>query len=150
MPNIFDKSTADKMIRRVQSLTPEATPLWGSMNVTEMLLHCNMIQEKLLQAAKPSGKKTSVKQYLTRWLVLYVMPRYPKGAAAPKDFRTKGVIDRETFQEQQQRFIQNLIIFQQHTAPVEHYHPYFGKLNTKEWGITCWKHNDHHLRQFGV
>jgi|GEM_PF-3843766 len=29
MPNIFDKSTADKMIRRVQNLTSESTPQWG-------------------------------------------------------------------------------------------------------------------------
>lgn len=150
MPNIFDKNTAEKMAHRVQQLKPDAQPLWGSMTVTEMLLHCNMIQEKLLLPAKPLGKKTSIKQYFTRWLVLYVMPRYPKGAAAPRAFRTKGAIDRETFQEQQERFIQNLLLFQQHTAPVEHYHPYFGNLSTKEWGITCWKHNDHHLRQFGV
>ena len=29
-------------------------------------------------------------------------------------------------------------------------HPGFGPLTPEEWGKLCWKHMDHHLRQFGV
>jgi hypothetical protein len=29
-------------------------------------------------------------------------------------------------------------------------HPAFGPLSPEEWGRLCWKHLDHHLRQFGV
>lgn len=29
-------------------------------------------------------------------------------------------------------------------------HPAFGPLSGWEWGVLCWKHLDHHLRQFGV
>ena len=28
-------------------------------------------------------------------------------------------------------------------------HPAFGPLSSPEWGKLCWKHLDHHLRQFG-
>jgi hypothetical protein len=28
-------------------------------------------------------------------------------------------------------------------------HPYFGPLTPGDWGRLCWKHLDHHLRQFG-
>ena len=150
MPTILDKSTAEKMVRRVQQLTPETQPLWGQMTVTEMLLHCNKIQEQLLNPATPSGKKTSLKQYITRWVVLYVMPAFPKNVQAPKQVQTKGMAEAKAFEEQQQRFIENVLRFPDHKLPIEHRHPYFGNLNTRQWGIACWKHNDHHLRQFGV
>jgi hypothetical protein len=29
-------------------------------------------------------------------------------------------------------------------------HPAFGRLSGKEWGVLCYLHLDHHLRQFGV
>ena len=29
-------------------------------------------------------------------------------------------------------------------------HPFFGKMNAKEWGRINYKHADHHLSQFGV
>jgi hypothetical protein len=29
-------------------------------------------------------------------------------------------------------------------------HPAFGPLDPQEWGKVCWKHLDHHFRQFGV
>ncbi len=29
-------------------------------------------------------------------------------------------------------------------------HLAFGPLSGWEWGVLCWKHLDHHLRQFGV
>jgi len=29
-------------------------------------------------------------------------------------------------------------------------HPKFGPLTPQEWGRLCWKHLNHHLRQFGV
>ena len=29
-------------------------------------------------------------------------------------------------------------------------HPMFGPLSGQEWGLLCWKHMDHHLRQFGA
>jgi len=150
MPNILDRTTAEKMVQRVQRLTPDTQPLWGSMAVTEMLLHCNKIQEQLLIPATSAWKKTSLKQYILRCLVLYIMPNFPKNARAPKQVQTKGLIDSEAFYDQQQRFIENVLRFPAHTSPIEHRHPYFGNLNTRQWGIACWKHNDHHLRQFGV
>lgn len=150
MPNLLDSSAAEEMARRVLQLTPEAKPLWGSMTATEMLLHCNKIQEHLLTPATAPKKKTSAKQLILRWVVLYLLPRYPRNAGAPRQVVTKGLIDQNAFAEQQQRFIQNVLRFPKHTAPIEHHHPYFGSMSTRQWGLSSWKHNDHHLRQFGV
>ena len=29
-------------------------------------------------------------------------------------------------------------------------HPIFGRVSGREWRLLCWRHLDHHLRQFGV
>jgi hypothetical protein len=29
-------------------------------------------------------------------------------------------------------------------------HPYFGRMNRRDWGVFCHRHIDYHLRQFGA
>jgi hypothetical protein len=148
--NLLHNDTAEQIITRVQKLQPSDEPLWGGMTPTEMLLHMNKVHQLLLSPSTSSPQKTSLKHLLIRWLVLYVMPRYPKGAKAPAPLVTKGTIDEAAFAEQKQLFITLIRRFAQPSSPIQHFHPYFGALSTKQWGLASWKHADHHLRQFGV
>lgn len=148
--NLRNKESAQKIIERAQRLQADSPALWGSMSVTEMLHHCNKVHEQLLTPATASSKKTGIKQYVLRWLVLYVLPRFPKNAQAPKALRTKGTINQEEFEKQKTLFAETVNRFATSTNPIAHYHPYFGNLSTEQWGLTSWKHVDHHLRQFGV
>ncbi|MES2881009.1 MAG: DUF1569 domain-containing protein [Bacteroidota bacterium] len=147
--NLLHKGATEKLISRIQNLTPQSMPQWGSMAPTEMLLHCNKVNEYLL-TAQPQKKPTSIKQYFTRWVVLYIMPGYPKGAQAPKKVITKGLADPLDFEKEKQNFIEIIHRFPNHGLPLTLHHPYFGGLTTKQWGLAAWKHVDHHLRQFGV
>ena len=148
--NLLDKHVGEEMVQRVQQLRADTPPFWGKMTAAEMLLHMNKVHQHLLAPSSPAAKKTSLKQYLVRWVVLYVMPRYPKGAKTPAPLRTKGLVDDAAFEEHKQTFIELIRRFAQHNEPIQHYHPYFGALSTKQWGLASWKHADHHLRQFGV
>ena len=148
--NLLDKACSEAVISRVQKLHSGSTPRWGKMTVTEMLRHCTLVHEQLLAPAEPTPKKTSLQQYLLRWIVLYALPHYPKGAQAPKRFHTKGMVEAARFEKEKQAFIDSVRCFAQHQAPITHWHPYFGNLSTEQWGFTSWKHADHHLRQFGV
>ena len=148
--NLLEKDCAASVISRVQKLQPDSIPRWGKMTVTEMLHHCNLVHQQLLLPATPHQKKTSLRQYLIRWVVLYAMPRYPKNAQAPKRFHTKGVVDKARFADEKQAFIELVQRLAGHSQPIHHWHPYFGNLSTEQWGRTSWKHVDHHLRQFGV
>jgi hypothetical protein len=148
--NMLSKEGSESLVQRIQNLRADTPPLWGSMTATEMLLHCNKVHEHLLSPAEASGKGTSVKQFLVRWVVLYMLPRYPKGASAPKQLRTKGAISEAAFEGQKQTFIDLIRRFQQIKTPIQHHHPYFGNLSTEQWGLASWKHTDHHLRQFGL
>jgi len=147
--SLLNKECGETLVRRIQKLQPDASPLWGRMNATEMLLHLNRINEQLLNA--PATKKgISLKQYIGRWLFLYVFSNFPKNARTPKRNDTKGQIDTSAFGEQQQKFIELIQRFPLHQQPIELPHPYFGDLNTKQWGLAGYKHVNHHLRQFGV
>lgn len=151
MKSLFEEKGTTALIQRINQLQPDAQPLWGTMTVTEMLLHCNKVLHNLMTATAPaSPRRTTAKQYLARWMVLYVLPRFPKGAQAPKQVRTKGLIKDEEFETQKADLLRVVRQFAAHTAPIRLPHPYFGNINTQQWGITAWKHTDHHLRQFGV
>jgi hypothetical protein len=148
--NLFTTEAVNQMIGRIDKLQPDSQPLWGKMSATEMLLHCNSIHERLLTHASSSGKKTSLKQIIIRSVVLYLMPKYPKNVTAPKPLQVSGKIHSTEFENQKIKSIQLLRQFTENKQEVKHYHPYFGNLNTKQWGLTSWKHLDHHLRQFGL
>ena len=148
--NLLDKESGHWMVQRIQDLQVDTLPRWGRMTATEMLLHLNKSHQFLLAPAPATCRPTSFRQLLIRWLVLYVMPRYPKGAKAPQPLQTKGAIDNSAFEEQKKLFVALIRQFAQHKDGIRHYHPYFGALDTKQWGLTCWKHTDHHLRQFGL
>src|SRR5450432_1281542 len=40
MKSIFDKTTRDELITRINSLNEKSTAQWGKMNVSQMLRHC--------------------------------------------------------------------------------------------------------------
>lgn len=147
--NILDQQCVETLVDRVQKLQPDAQGRWGTMNATEMLLHCNRVNEQLL-AGSSLKKGNRPMQYIARWLVLYLLPNYPKNARMPKRNITTGQVDATAFAQELENFIALLRRFPSHDKPIELPHPYFGDLNTRQWGIAGYKHVDHHLRQFGL
>jgi hypothetical protein len=53
LPNIFEKSTLETIKSRINSLENNTTPLWGKMNVAQMLAHCNVTYEMLFTDKHP-------------------------------------------------------------------------------------------------
>jgi hypothetical protein len=47
MKNLFQLNYAGEMVDRVNKLTPESKPLWGTMNVAQMLAHCNVTYDMI-------------------------------------------------------------------------------------------------------
>ncbi len=147
--SLLDKECSEAIVSRIQKLSPDAQALWGRMNATEMLLHCNRVNEQLLTAT-PAKKGTRIKQYIGRLLVLYLLPNFPKNARTPKRNDTKGQIDASAFEGERQTFIALIKQFPSHQKPIELPHPYFGDLSTAQWGLAGYKHVNHHLKQFGL
>ena len=40
MGNIFIEEDKDEIVRRLDELHPNSKPMWGKMNVSQMLAHC--------------------------------------------------------------------------------------------------------------
>ena len=147
--NLLNKAAAEQIIARVNALQPTIKPNWGVMNATEMLLHCNLCNNQVLEGNIPY-KKSSFKQQFLSVIALYIAPHFPKNLKTAPRNDTKGKIDADQFEIQKKLFINTIEQFAARKAPIVLTHPAFGNLNTTQWGIAAWKHTDHHLRQFGV
>jgi hypothetical protein len=147
--NLLNAQSAEHLVSRVNKLEAHSLQLWGEMNATEMLLHCNSCNNQILTVGR-GMQKTSFKQYLLRILALYIAPAFKKGLKSEHTHITKGKIDARAFEEQKQEFIRLVTIFPTIKKELTLTHPAFGNISTKQWGIAAYKHMDHHLRQFGV
>src|SRR5260370_17579850 len=60
MKTIFDKTTREELINRINTLNENSTAQWGKMNTFQMLKHCTLYEEMLL------GKKMFKRIFLGR------------------------------------------------------------------------------------
>lgn len=54
----------------------------------------------------------------------------------------------ENFEQQKEKWV-SLLEGYRHPGSTTHIHPFFGKISREQTGRLAYKHNDHHLRQFG-
>jgi hypothetical protein len=149
MANIFVASDNSNLIERIQSLTPESKPLWGKMNVSQMLLHA----QKPLDVAQ--GKLV-----LKRGLIGFLFGKMAKNSFMKADEFKKSlptvpqfkITDTPKFEKEKQVLISIVQNFGRAGTSIisNKKHPFFGELDDEEWGILQYKHLDHHLKQFGV
>jgi len=53
LPNIFTKEVSESLINRVNALKPDTPGIWGKMNVSQMLAHCNVTYEMAYENKHP-------------------------------------------------------------------------------------------------
>ncbi len=149
MKNLFEKSVYQEMIDRINSLSPVATASWGKMNVGQMLTHINRAF-KVPLSEKPL--KRTLLGYLVGWY-------FKKDMMGEKPWRRNlptasylTVTDDRDFQKEKTLLLELLgQFFSKGPDGVGIYpHPIFGRLSSQEWGVSMYKHLDHHLQQFGV
>ena len=149
MENIFDKEQNLKLQERLQKLNPESKPLWGKMNVCQMVKHC----QKPLEVAEGKIKlkksllgllfgKIAKKNFLKPGELRKNMPTVPS-------FKIQETPD---FDSEWLSLVSIVKSFGEKGPEViaEKEHPFFGELTDEEWGALQYKHLDHHLKQFDV
>ncbi|MFT3794612.1 DUF1569 domain-containing protein [Flavobacterium sp.] len=147
--NIFNQEDNLKLQSRLQNLTSETTPLWGKMNASQMLLHC----QKPLDVA--DGKLI-----LPRSLVGFLFGKMAKKSFLKSEEFQKNLPTAPEFKiqtspefEKEKEVLVELVKKFAAMGPkviVNKKHPFFGTMTDDEWGVLQFKHLDHHLRQFGV
>lgn len=151
LPNIFTKEVAEAVIDRINKLTPDMRPQWGSMSVDQMLAHCNVTYEYVYEEGryqKPKGMMKLMLKFLVKPLVVNEKPYKPSSPTAP-DFKIAGDRDFNKEKERLSGFIRKVQAEGADSFEGRVSHS-FGKLNKTEWNNMFYKHLDHHLRQFGV
>ena len=140
----------EEIISRINNLTGQEKASWGKMNISQMVSHLVQSGELPFESTLPD-KSGVVSRMAIKPLVLYVLPM-------PKDVKTSAEIDQQEDGRKPTEFNADKglaidLINRLATLPGDHncsYHPFFGKMSAREWGILCYKHIDHHLRQFGA
>lgn len=149
MKSLFDPSTHEEILNRINQVKADKVPNWGKMNAGQMMRHCQFPLETAL------GKKTLDKP---NFLMGLLMKSFKKGMYNDKEWR-KNMPTPKTFQvtderdfKNEQLGLENLIneFFETRNQKERKPHPAFGHFTHDQWGQMQYKHLDHHLRQFGV
>ena len=150
LPNIFEIAATDALVARINQLSAATQAQWGTMNVAQMLAHCNVTYEMVYETkhAKPNAFVGFMLRLFLKNKVVSTAP-YPKNGGTAPQFVIK---DSKDFEFEKQR----LVAYLQRTQTLgasdfeqKESHS-FGKLTATEWSNMFYKHLEHHLTQFGV
>ena len=149
MKTIFDPSVCDELLRRVDCIQPGSQRQWGKMSAAQMLEH----SARVLEMATGHRKMNQIfPGKLLGWI-------FRKDFVGEKPFRKNGptgpdfiVKDEPALQPSREKV--KALIRELHAGGEQgchgRFHGFFGPLSGAEWGVTQYKHLDHHLRQFGA
>jgi len=149
-PSIFDSSTTEMVLSRLEKLQPETQPEWGKMDAAQMLAHLNVAYDQ----AYGTG---TVKYNPLMKLMLKLFVK--KIVVGPKPYKRNSrtapsflIADARDFEKEKAKLIDHVRTTEgkgrkyfEGKASAG-----FGKLTSGEWNILFYKHLDHHFTQFGL
>lgn len=148
MRTFWDASTRDEYCRRVNRLTPESTPRWGTFTAAEMVAHLNDALRMATGELTVKPKSGPLRVFPLKQLILSVVP-FPKGAPTAPELLAR-CRDADLAAEQKAfAAIAEQAARRKATDPSPD-HPAFGRMSYGAWGKLICKHTEHHLRQFGI
>ena len=145
MKSIFDESTKDELVGRINEIDESCTALWGKMNVSQMLRHCVLWEEMIL------GKRIYKQTFLGKLIGKFALRGLLKDdSPLEKNMPTVPefkIVENFNVASEKNKWLA-LINEHAHVAHPDFVHPFFGKMTRKQIGYLAYKHTDHHLRQF--
>ena len=149
MKNLFERESVDEILSRIDKLQPNAPRQWGKMNAAHMLAHlCASMDMASGRLNIPRSLAGRLIGPLFKSVFTNEKPFSPNSPTA-KELTFSNA---EDFSRHQQELCSKVRQFQEggEAACTRHPHPFFGPLTPQEWARGCYKHLDHHLRQFGA
>ena len=150
MGNILKEKYYEEIKERIADLKRDDLPLWGKMNVGEMLCH---LADQIKVATGEiicQERSTFMTKVVLKNLILMGM-KAPKGKVQtmpevnPHLMGSKPV----SFDADRDYLLRKISDFREADQNKMHAHPAFGKLTKNQWGKLIYTHLDHHLSQFG-
>ncbi|HOX25605.1 MAG TPA: DUF1569 domain-containing protein [Candidatus Krumholzibacteria bacterium] len=142
--SVLDDTEREDLRDRLRRLRPDAGAAWGTLDAPRMLCHVADQMRVALGDAPSRPVHTFVTRTLVKSLVVNTPLKPPRAKirTAPEMLTSKPTswdADLAACLELVERVGRGL---------ANAVHPTFGPLSPAEWGRLCWKHLDHHLRQF--
>lgn len=148
MKSVFETSTREELINRINSLSMQSDAQWGKMNVCQMLKHCTLCDEMFL--GKIKIKRVLIGRLLGKMILKKVLKdNSPFGKNSPTSPVLKTTSYSGDINLQKKEWTNSIEQFQQYNNP-NFIHPFFGPMTKEQVGFFTYKHADHHLRQFGA
>lgn len=147
----LDRSTAAGFQARINRLTPDAVPRFGSMTPHRMIVHLDVTFRVSLGTAPCEDISTPLmRTAVVRWLVINALP-LPKGkmkapVALTPEPSGSFEADRSTLLAGLRAFVEAA----EQEPERRTLDPWLGMITLREWSKIHALHLDHHLGQFGV
>lgn len=144
---MFVAEDRGELLARLRRLVPDEQARWGRMTAPQMVAHLIDQMGHTLgdKPCRPVG--SFLRTPALRYAAIYLIP-WPKG-------RVKGPPDAfVTTPSEWEADIERLVRLVERMGGRDESgkwpdHGLFGRMRGKDWGHFCYKHFDHHLRQFG-
>ena len=161
-PTLFSGAARAGIHARVDRLSPDSAPLWGTMRATQLVCHVadqlrvalgDIEARRRRLALRFGDREVEIDPGLLRFklgrrLLVHAVP-WPRAriGASPEFLTTAPSEWREDVAT-----LHALVDRVGARSPDGSWgtHPVFGQVCGPEWGLLCWRHLDHHLRQFRV
>jgi hypothetical protein len=78
MKTLADPAAGERLIARLERVTPEARRRWGTLTSAEMLCHLGDVARSVLGGGKPHPLKARPRPVM-KWIALYSPIPWPKG-----------------------------------------------------------------------
>ncbi len=145
----FSDEKHSEFHNRVLRITPENQRQWGSMSVSQMLLHLNLACGGALGFYQLPDESYLARTVFRRILIDW-FPEQPVGLRRPKSFRIPRDAQFDFAFEKQQ--LLKILDAAWHATAASDWgpHPMFGKMSVEEWGKLLQIHIDYRLKQFAA
>lgn len=149
--NIYSPTTTATITQRINNLAADTKPLWGKMNVGQMLAHCSVAYRQVFEenTKRPPVLVRLALQFLIKRKLTDATTPYKKNSGTAPAFIIKDERDFEKEKIQLIDYIQAVEKLSENHFEGKESNA-MGKMTAQEWNNLFYKHLDHHLTQFGV
>lgn len=146
MKSLFEDTTYQETLARIDALNEKSERLWGKMTVAQMVWHCQFPMKIGVKNEHKGNGNLFVRLFFKK--SMYNDKFWRKNLPTSPSLKTK---DDKDLTAEKEKLKQLVIDFHQcKTRTNWNPHPLFGELTHNQWGKMEYKHLNHHLTQFGV
>ena len=147
--SLYDSQVYQECVDRINIITEDTKPIWGSMDDAQMMSHCAEVQA--VMNGKPLvGTPFIIKLFkgFVKKMVINEVPYRKHTKTHPQYFQRS---DKDFSTEKRRLLIEldKFVNMDKQTA-IGIKHSLFGTMTLEERGWSTYKHLNHHLMQFGV